>query len=167
MTLNTGAMPVSIKINGHTYSAEVEPRRLLVDFVRENAGLTGTHVGCDTTNCGACTVIIDGRSVKSCTVFAVQASGHEVRTVEGLSDSEELGVLQTAFHENHALQCGYCTPGMLMSATQLLEENPNPTRDEIKGALVGNLCRCTGYRFILDAVEDAGRRLRASEGRTS
>ncbi|HEX9644521.1 MAG TPA: (2Fe-2S)-binding protein [Acidimicrobiia bacterium] len=151
-------VPVAIRINGHEYRADVEPRRLLVDFVREEAGLTGTHVGCDSTNCGACTVILDGRSVKSCTMFAVQASGADVRTVEGLAVDDSLGPLQAAFHETHALQCGYCTPGMLMAATHLLERNPTPTRDEIVRGLQGNLCRCTGYRFIVEAVERAAAR---------
>lgn len=146
---------VTVEINGDAHTGAVEPRLLLVDFIREVAGLTGTHVGCDSTNCGACTVIVDGRSMKSCTMFAVQAEGREVRTVESLADGDDLGPLQQAFHDRMALQCGYCTPGMLMSATHLLETNPSPSRDEVKRALVGNLCRCTGYRFIIDAVEAA------------
>ncbi|MPZ87460.1 MAG: 2Fe-2S iron-sulfur cluster binding domain-containing protein [Nitriliruptorales bacterium] len=157
-------VPVRITVNGVARRAEVEPRMLLVDFIRDVVGLTGTHVGCDSTNCGACTVHLDGRSVKSCTMFALQADGREVRTVEDLADGEELGPLQRSFHERHALQCGYCTPGMLMSATYLLERNPNPARDEIKRALSGNLCRCTGYRFIVEAVEDAAARLQTGEG---
>ena len=146
---------VTVDINGQQVTGEVEPRLLLVDFIRDVAGLTGTHVGCDSTNCGACTVQVDGRSVKSCTMFAAQAAGREVRTVESLADGDDLGPLQQQFHEHRALQCGYCTAGMLMSATHLLENNPSPTRDEIKESLAGNLCRCTGYRQILDAIEAA------------
>lgn len=144
---------VSMSINGSEVAAEVEPRTLLVDYIRDVADLTGTHVGCDSTNCGACTVIVDGASVKSCTMFAAQASGRAIRTIEGLSDGEKLSDLQQSFHEHHGLQCGYCTPGMLMASTALLERNPTPTRDEIKNGMSGNLCRCTGYRFIIDAVE--------------
>jgi aerobic carbon-monoxide dehydrogenase small subunit len=144
---------VSISINGAEVKAEVEPRMLLVDYIREVADLTGTHVGCDSTNCGACTVIVDGVAVKSCTMFAAQASGLEVRTVEGLSDGDQLSDLQQSFHEHHSLQCGYCTPGMLMASTAMLESNPQPTRDEIKNTMSGNLCRCTVYRFIIDAIE--------------
>jgi aerobic carbon-monoxide dehydrogenase small subunit len=159
----TEATSVTLRINAQEYSGEVEPRQLLVDFIRENADLTGTHVGCDSTNCGACTVIVDGRSVKSCTMFAVQAEGSEVETVEGLAGDDDLAPLQEAFHEHRALQCGYCTPGMLMSSKHLLDGNPAPTRDEIKYGLSGNLCRCTGYRQIIDAVEDAAARLRGDE----
>ena len=144
---------VNVTINGEQVSGEVEPRMLLVDFIRDVADLTGTHVGCDSTNCGACTVIVDGVAVKSCTMFAVQAEGRDVRTVEGLADGDELSDLQQSFHEHHGLQCGYCTPGMLMASTALLDRNPTPTRDEIKHGMSGNLCRCTGYRFIIDAVE--------------
>jgi aerobic carbon-monoxide dehydrogenase small subunit len=158
-----GTMPVTVTINGRDYTGEVEPRQLLVDFIRDNADLTGTHVGCDSTNCGACTVIVDGRSMKSCTMFSVQARGRQVQTVEGLADGDELSPLQAAFHEHRALQCGYCTPGMLMSSKHLLDNNPSPSRAEIKYALSGNLCRCTGYRQILDAVEDAARRLSVDE----
>ncbi|MGH8869822.1 MAG: (2Fe-2S)-binding protein [Actinomycetes bacterium] len=143
---------VSVDVNGVSYTREVDARTLLVDFLRDDVGLTGTHIGCDSTNCGACTVILDGRSVKSCTVFAPQADGREIRTVEGLADGEALSPLQQSFHEKHALQCGYCTPGMLMSATFLLEQNPDPTEEEVRRGLAGNLCRCTGYEFIVDAV---------------
>jgi aerobic carbon-monoxide dehydrogenase small subunit len=151
---------ITVNVNGREYTRTVEPRLLLVDFLRTEVGLTGTHVGCDTTNCGACTVHLDGRPVKSCTQFAVQADGRGVRTVEGLAADGALHPLQQAFHEAHGLQCGYCTPGMLMSALHLLERNPAPSRDEIKRAIAGNLCRCTGYLFIVEAVELAARRLR-------
>jgi carbon-monoxide dehydrogenase small subunit len=151
---------ITVTVNGQQHTREVEPRLLLVDFLRNELRLTGTHVGCDTTNCGACTVILDGRSVKSCTVFAVQADGRHVRTVEGLATDGEFNPLQQAFHEAHALQCGYCTPGMLMSATYLLETNPAPTTDEIKRAIAGNLCRCTGYVYIVEAIDRAARALR-------
>ena len=160
----TSDTTVTIRINGQDYAGQVEDRQLLVDFIRETAGLTGTHVGCDSTNCGACTVMVDGRTVKSCTMFAVQASGWDVTTVEGLADGDDLSPVQQAFHEHRALQCGYCTPGMLMSSTYLLEQNPSPTRDEIKYGLSGNLCRCTGYRQIIDAVEDAAERRKGTEG---
>src|SRR5205823_206166 len=139
-------------------------RLLLVDFIRNELGLTGTHIGCDTTNCGACTIHLDGRAVKSCTLFAVQADGRRILTVEGLGSDTPggLGPLQQAFHEAHGLQCGYCTPGMLMAALDLLQRNPAPTRDEIKRAIAGNLCRCTGYVFIVDAIELAAARMRAA-----
>jgi carbon-monoxide dehydrogenase small subunit len=146
---------VELTINGEPRSADVDARTLLVDFIRDELSLTGTHIGCDSTNCGACTVILDGRSVKSCTVFTPQADGAELRTVEGLADGETMNPLQQAFQDKHALQCGYCTPGMLMSATHLLERNPQPSRDEIRRAIAGNLCRCTGYAFIIDAIEAA------------
>jgi carbon-monoxide dehydrogenase small subunit len=155
---------VSLTVNGEEITGEVEPRTLLVDFIRDVADLTGTHVGCDSTNCGACTVHVDGVSVKSCTMFAVQVEGREIRTVEGLTDGDGLCDLQEAFHDHHGLQCGYCTPGMLMSASYLLDQNPTPTRDEIKNGMSGNLCRCTGYRFIVDAVEaTAAKRAEAQE----
>ncbi|HET6793041.1 MAG TPA: (2Fe-2S)-binding protein [Acidimicrobiales bacterium] len=143
---------MSIDINGKNVSAEVEPRTLLVYFIRQNAGLTGTNVGCDTTSCGACTVLLDGESVKSCTLLAAQADGRSVTTIEGLGTVEEMHPMQTAFRENHALQCGYCTPGMVMAAVSLLAENPNPTEDEVRHGLEGNLCRCTGYHNIVKAV---------------
>lgn len=148
---------VRLEVNGEQREAEVEARTLFVDFLREHLGLTGTHIGCDSSNCGACTVILDGRSVKSCTMLAAQAHERSVRTVEGLAEGEQLNVLQKSFQDNHALQCGYCTPGMLMSATHLLETNPSPTRPEIRRAIAGNLCRCTGYAFIVDAIEAAAR----------
>ncbi|MFI6567354.1 (2Fe-2S)-binding protein [Streptomyces sp. NPDC050534] len=146
---------ISVKVDGTTYEDDVEPRLLLVHYLRERLGLTGTPIGCDTSNCGACTVELDGMSVKSCSVLAVQADGGEVTTVQGLARDGELTTLQRAFHEKHALQCGYCTPGMLMAARDLLREHPHPTADEIRHALEGNLCRCTGYQNIVRAVQAA------------
>lgn len=146
---------VSITVNGRTRVADVEPRMLLVHFLREHLNLTGTHVGCDTSQCGACTVFIDGRSAKSCTVFAVQADGSEVQTIEGLATDGRLHPMQEAFWEEHGLQCGYCTPGMIMSAVTLLKENPHPSEQEIREGLDGNLCRCTGYQHIVNAVQHA------------
>ena len=146
---------VSITINGTPYSAEVEPRQLLVHFIRENAGLTGTKVGCDTSQCGSCTVHLDGVAAKSCTVLTAQASGSEVTTIEGLSDGVDLHPLQEAFWNNHALQCGFCTPGMIMAVEEFLRNNPSPSREQIRHALEGNICRCTGYQNIVKAVEDA------------
>ena len=145
---------VSISINGDKVSREIEPRQLLVHFIRETPGLTGTHWGCDTSNCGACTVHLDGVSVKSCSVLAVQADGREVTTIEGLANGE-WHPLQKAFHTEHALQCGYCTPGMIMAAADLLRENPDPSDEEIREGLEGNLCRCTGYENIVRAVRRA------------
>jgi carbon-monoxide dehydrogenase small subunit len=146
---------VTITVNGVPRTAEVEPRMLLVHLLREHLNLTGTHVGCDTSNCGACTVWLDGEAVKSCTVLAVQADGREVTTIEGISESGDLHPMQRAFHEHHALQCGYCTPGMVMTAIKLLEANPAPTDEEIRHGLEGNLCRCTGYENIVAAVRAA------------
>ena len=146
---------VSITVNGTAYERDVEPRRLLVDFVREDVGLTGTNVGCDTSQCGACTVHLDGRAVKSCTVLAVQADGGNVTTIEGLASNGALHAVQEAFREKHGLQCGYCTPGMIMTAVDLLEANPAPSDEEIRQALEGNLCRCTGYENIVRAVHEA------------
>src|SRR6476620_9707423 len=146
---------VSITVNGKVRRAEVEPRLLLVHYLREHLNLTGTHVGCDTSNCGACTVWLDGDAVKSCTVLAVQADGGEVTTIEGISAGGQLHPMQRAFHEQHGLQCGYCTPGMVMAAIKLLEANPNPTEDEIRTGLEGNLCRCTGYQNIVASVRAA------------
>jgi len=143
---------VAIEINGTVYEREVEARRLLVHFIRDDAELTGTHVGCDTGNCGACTVLLDGHAVKSCMLLAVQADGASISTVEGLAADGELTALQQAFSDHHALQCGYCTPGMLMSATYLLRHNPEPTDQEIRKAIQGNICRCTGYWNIIEAV---------------
>jgi carbon-monoxide dehydrogenase small subunit len=146
---------VTITVNGEPRTAEVEPRTLLVHLLREHLNLTGTHVGCDTSNCGACTVWLDGDAVKSCTLLAVQADGREVTTIEGISENGDLHPMQRAFHEHHALQCGYCTPGMVMTAIKLLEANPAPTDEEIRHGLEGNLCRCTGYVNIVAAVRAA------------
>jgi carbon-monoxide dehydrogenase small subunit len=143
---------VSLEVNGTTYQREVEPRLLLVHFLRDHLGLTGTHVGCDTSNCGACTVHLDGAAVKSCTVLAVQADGAKVTTIEGLGSVDDLHPVQEAFWEHHGLQCGYCTPGMIMAAADLLERNPDPSEQEVREALAGNLCRCTGYHNIVQAV---------------
>jgi carbon-monoxide dehydrogenase small subunit len=148
---------VSLRVNGVEHHLEVEPRLLLVHALRDHLGLTGTHVGCDTSNCGACTVHLDGRAVKSCTVLAVQADGAEVTTIEGLASDGELHPVQEAFWNDHGLQCGYCTPGMIMAAAALLAENPNPTEAEVRHALEGNLCRCTGYHNIVRAVLDAAK----------
>ncbi len=146
---------VTVTINGTSQSHDVEPRTLLVHYIRESAGLTGTNIGCDTSSCGACTVHLNGESVKSCTVFAAQADGQEVTTIEGLADGDELHPMQQAFHECHALQCGYCTPGMVMASISLLDEVPNPTETEVRIGLEGNLCRCTGYHNIVKAVLQA------------
>ena len=146
---------VTVTVNGVEYEREVEARKLLIHFIRDDLDLTGSHIGCDTGNCGACSVIVDGALVKSCMMLAVQADGAKVETVEGLSDSDELTTLQQAFKDTHALQCGYCTPGMLMSATALLRENPHPSEDEIRKGLQGNICRCTGYWNIFEAVKQA------------
>jgi aerobic-type carbon monoxide dehydrogenase small subunit (CoxS/CutS family) len=151
---------VSVEVNGARYEAEVEARRLLVHLLRDDLDLTGTHIGCDTGNCGACSVIVDGQLVKSCMMLAVQADGSSIETVEGLAEGDELSTLQQAFSARHALQCGYCTPGMLMSATALLRANPEPTEGEVRKALQGNICRCTGYWNIVDAV------VAASQGKT-
>jgi carbon-monoxide dehydrogenase small subunit len=146
---------ITVQVDGSSYTDDVEPRTLLVHYLREQLGKTGTVVGCDTGNCGACTVHFDGKSVKACSLFAVQADGHEVRTIEGLATNGQLHPMQQAFHENHALQCGYCTPGMIMQSLDLLADNPNPTEDEIRHGLEGNLCRCTGYQNIVRAVQAA------------
>jgi carbon-monoxide dehydrogenase small subunit len=146
---------VRVKVNGREYAREVEPRTLLVHLLRDELGLTGTHIGCDTSNCGACVVLLDGESVKACTVLAVQADGYEVTTIEGLARNGDLHPLQQAFHEHHALQCGFCTPGMIMSATTILERYPEPTEEQIRECLEGNLCRCTGYQNIVTAVQAA------------
>ena len=144
---------VSITVNGAEHVLELEPRELLVYVLRERLGLTGTNVGCDTSSCGACTVLLDGESVKSCTLLGVQVDGHEITTIEGLASNGELHPMQRAFQESHALQCGYCTPGMIMAATSFLNEHPSPTDDEIRRGLEGNLCRCTGYHNIVKAVQ--------------
>jgi aerobic carbon-monoxide dehydrogenase small subunit len=147
---------ITVDVNGTTYEREVETRRLLVHFLRDDLDLTGTHVGCDTGNCGACTILLNGTSVKSCMLLAIQADGAKITTVEGLAgDSDELTKLQQAFSAHHALQCGYCTPGMLISATALLEQNPRPTEDEIRKAIQGNICRCTGYVNIVKSIQAA------------
>jgi aerobic-type carbon monoxide dehydrogenase small subunit (CoxS/CutS family) len=146
---------ISVEINGTTYEREVEARRLLVHLIRDDLDLTGTHIGCDTGSCGACTVHLDGRAIKSCMMLAVQADGATISTVEGLAANDELSTLQQSFSDHHALQCGYCTPGMLMSASALLAENPSPSELEIKEALQGNICRCTGYWNIIEAVQSA------------
>ncbi len=148
-------MKITLTINGKKYEEDVEPRLLLVHFIRERAGLTGTHIGCESSICGACTVLIDGKSVKSCTLLAVQASGADLTTVEGLSTNGELHPVQEGFWEKHGLQCGFCTPGMLMSACELLKHQPDPTEAQIREGIEGNLCRCTGYQNIVDAVRYA------------
>jgi len=152
--------PLAVTVNGQTRSAEVEPRLLLVHFLRDTLGLTGTHIGCDTTSCGACTVLVDGVPVKSCTMFAVQAQGRELMTVEGLMTGAEHHPVQTGFHEEHGLQCGFCTPGMMLSSVALLRDNPDPSESDIRWALSGNLCRCTGYQNIVKAVQHAARLMR-------
>jgi carbon-monoxide dehydrogenase small subunit len=151
---------ISVTVNGTTQEAEVEPRLLLVHLLREVLGLTGTHIGCDTTNCGACTVLLDGRPVKACTVFAVQADGRQVMTVEGLARNGELHPVQEGFHEKHGLQCGFCTPGMMLTAYAFLQDNPTPSEAEIRWAISGNLCRCTGYVNIVEAVRYAAEKMR-------
>ena len=153
-------VPVRITVNGESRESVVEPRQLLVHYLRETLGLTGTHVGCDTSNCGACTVLLNGESVKSCTVLAVQADGAEVTTIEGMSTNGQLHPLQEAFWANHGLQCGYCTPGMIMAAADLLKRNPNPSEEEVRHGLEGNLCRCTGYHNIVTAIQSAGQEIR-------
>ena len=145
-------MDIKVTINGTEYSHDVEPRTLLVNYIREQAGLTGTNIGCDTSSCGACTVHLNGESVKSCTLLAVQADGEDILTIEGLADGETLHPMQESFRQCHALQCGYCTPGMVMAAVSLLKENPHPTEREVRLGLEGNLCRCTGYHNIVKAV---------------
>ncbi|HEV3103913.1 MAG TPA: (2Fe-2S)-binding protein [Candidatus Dormibacteraeota bacterium] len=150
-------MKVTMHVNGAERSADVEPRVLLVDFLRSNLALTGTHVGCDTTSCGACTVLLDGEPVKSCTVLAVQVDGRDVKTVEGLAQGNTLSPVQVGFHEEHGLQCGFCTPGMMLVSTALLERNPDPTDEEIRWAISGNICRCTGYMNIVKAVRHAAK----------
>jgi carbon-monoxide dehydrogenase small subunit len=158
-------LEVNVRVNGKESTKEVEPRLLLVHLIRESLGLTGTHVGCDTTNCGACTILLDGKSVKSCTMFAVQADGREITTIEGMQAADgELHPIQKAFWENHGLQCGYCTPGMVMQAAWLLRENPNPTEQEIRLGISGNLCRCTGYQNIVKSVQEAAKAMQ-TEGK--
>lgn len=150
---------VSVKVNGREGEGDVEPRLLLVHFIREVLGLTGTHIGCDTTNCGACTVLLDGKAVKSCTLFAVQADGRELMTIEGVATNGSLHPLQEGFREKHGLQCGFCTPGMIVSSYALLSKNPSPSEEEIRWGISGNLCRCTGYQNIVSAVQYAAAKL--------
>ena len=150
---------ITVTVNGAEHSLEVEPRLLLVHFLREKLGLTGTHVGCDTTSCGACTVLVDGVPIKSCTHFAVQANGKAVQTVEGLAQGGQLHPIQEGFREEHGLQCGFCTPGMMLVSSALLAENPNPTEEEIRWAISGNICRCTGYQNIVKAVQWAANKM--------
>jgi carbon-monoxide dehydrogenase small subunit len=157
-------MRVSLTVNGQRREDDIEPRTLLVHYLREVAGLTGTHVGCETSLCGACTVLMNGRAVKSCTVLAAQADGAQITTVEGLARDGNLHPVQEGFWEEHGLQCGYCTPGMIMMATDLLSRNPDPSEAEIRAALEGNLCRCTGYQHIVNAVRYAANKMRASKG---
>ncbi|MBI2988991.1 MAG: (2Fe-2S)-binding protein [Deltaproteobacteria bacterium] len=151
-------MRVSMMINGKSYSAEVEPRLLLVDFIRDICSLTGTHVGCDTGNCGACTVLVDGRSIKSCSMLAAQGDGREIVTIEGIAQNGQLSLLQESFRTHHGLQCGFCTPGMIIAATYLLSKNPNPSEEEVRQGIAGNICMCTGYQRIVDAVLHAASR---------
>jgi aerobic carbon-monoxide dehydrogenase small subunit len=153
----SSTVPVRVSVNGEARSAEVEPRLLLVHWLRDHLGLTGTHVGCDTTNCGACTVHLDGEAIKSCTVLAVQADGSEVTTIEGMGTEDNLHPLQEAFWKHHGLQCGYCTPGMIMAGADLLAKNPDPSEEDVREALAGNLCRCTGYHNIVKAVLHAAK----------
>ena len=152
---------VTIEINGSSFTREVDSRLLLVHFLREDLQMTGTHIGCDTTHCGACTVLMDGRSIKACTVYAVQANGKSLTTIEGLEIGGKLHPLQQGFHEEHGLQCGFCTPGMIMRAVELLGKNPNPTEDEIRTGISGNLCRCTGYVNIVKSVQYAAEKMKA------
>lgn len=151
---------ISVNVNGRQYEREVEPRKLLSDFLRHDLDLTGTHVGCEHGICGACTILLDGKSVRSCLTFAVQTNGAEIKTIEGHAENGEMSPLQEAFWENHGLQCGYCTPGMLATAQELLDVNPNPTVDEVREALSGNLCRCTGYQTIVDSILAAAKVIR-------
>lgn len=161
------ASTIEVTVNGQVQAAEVEARLLLVHFLRENLGLRGVHVGCDTTSCGACTVLVDGLAVKSCTMFAVQADGTGITTVEGMAANGSLHPVQEAFKEEHGLQCGFCTPGMMLVAAALLEENPDPSEDDIRWALSGNLCRCTGYQNIVKAVQRAAEHTPSPAGRAS
>jgi carbon-monoxide dehydrogenase small subunit len=165
--VGSGDIPIkriTLRLNGVTRTVDVEPRLLLAHLIRQGFKLTGTHTGCDTTNCGACTVLIDGTPVKSCTMLAVQADGHDVTTVEGLGGPSELHPIQEGFKDEHGLQCGFCTPGMMLTAKALLDRNPDPTEDEVRWALSGNLCRCTGYQNIVKAVLWAGAKLRDQAG---
>ena len=160
-------MQITVKVNGADRSADVEPRMLLAHLIREEFGLTGTHVGCDTTSCGACTVLLDGQPIKSCTMFGVQADGREVTTVEGLLQDGRLHPIQAAFKQEHGLQCGFCTPGMMLTGSALLAENPSPSEDEVRWAISGNICRCTGYMNIVKAIQAAGRDMAAGQAETA
>ncbi|MCB0559387.1 MAG: (2Fe-2S)-binding protein [Phaeodactylibacter sp.] len=157
------AKKIQVTVNGKAYSHDVDPRTLLVQYLRDVLGLTGTHVGCDTSNCGACTILVDGQAVKSCTLLAVQADGSEVKTIEGMADNGTLHPLQEGFREEHGLQCGFCTPGMIMASADLLGRNPNPTEHEIREALEGNFCRCTGYHNIVKSVQYAAKKISKQE----
>jgi len=152
-------VPISVTINGKTYKSEVESRTLLVNYIRDDLRLTGTHIGCDTSSCGACTILVDGKAIKSCTMLAVQAHGSSITTIEGLAENGELHPLQEGFREEHGLQCGFCTPGMIMTAVQLLAENPQPSEAEIRHGLEGNYCRCTGYHNIVKSIYHASRKM--------
>ncbi len=154
---------ITVTVNGTAHTREVDARTLLVHFIREHLDLTGTHIGCDTTSCGACTVLLDGKAVKSCTIFAVQANGRSLETIEGIASNGALHPLQEGFWEKHGLQCGYCTPGMIMSAKHLLAKNPNPSEEEIRWGISGNLCRCTGYNKIVEAVQYAAEKMRSEQ----
>lgn len=157
------AVEIQLRVNGKEYQSRVEPRLLLVHYLRDVLGLTGTHVGCETTICGACTVLLNGRAVKSCTVLAVQAEGVEVTTIEGLAGANGLHPVQEGFWEKHGLQCGFCTPGMILTAVQLLDDNPRPTEMQIRRAIAGNLCRCTGYQHIVDAIQYAAKKKKSKK----
>ena len=156
-------MQITVTVNGAEHQADVEPRRLLVDFIRTDLALTGTHIGCDTTSCGVCTVLLDGTPVKSCTVLAVQADGRSITTVEGLKQNGQLHPIQEAFKEAHGLQCGFCTPAMMLVGSKLIEDNPAPTEDEVRWAISGNLCRCTGYVNIVDSIQLAAEKVAAAD----
>jgi carbon-monoxide dehydrogenase small subunit len=158
---------VKVTVNGKAYAHEVEPRLLLVHYIRDTLGLTGTHVGCDTSNCGACTILINGRAVKSCTLLAVQADGASIQTVEGLATDGKLHPIQEGFWEEHGLQCGFCTPGMMLTAVDLLQRNPDPTEEQIRMGIEGNLCRCTGYQHIVNSIQHAARKMRGAAGRVT
>jgi len=160
-------MRINLTLNGQRRDDDVEPRILLVHYIREIAGLTGTHVGCESTLCGACTVLMDGKAVKSCTVLAVQADGNQITTVEGLAQEDKLHPIQEGFWEEHGLQCGYCTPGMMMAAADLLSRNTNPSEPEIRHAIEGNLCRCTGYQHIIKAVQYAAKKMRGADNKSA
>lgn len=158
---------IALKVNGQPVEADVEPRLLLVHFLRENLNMTGTHIGCDTTSCGACTIHLNGKAVKSCTVLAVQADGGEIRTVEGVAQDGKLHPIQEGFHQMHGLQCGYCTPGMIMTSLELLERNPHPSEEEIRWGISGNLCRCTGYTNIVKAINYAAEKMSAASAEST